>query len=66
MSGMPVGRTGSGAGSCGTNPLSHVQFSSLAERAGAVLLLGHAYMLLSPGQWWLSGHALQIIEGACQ
>jgi len=50
----------------GTNPLSHVQLCSLVESAGAVLLLGHAYMLLSPGQWWLSGHALQIIEGACQ
>jgi len=56
MSGMPVGRTGSGSVR-GTNPLSHVQAVSFVERAGAVLLLGHAYMRLSPGQYWLSGHA---------
>jgi len=47
-------------------PLSHVQSVSFVESAGAVLLLGHAYMKLSPAQYWFSEHVLQSMDSANQ
>jgi len=51
---------------CGINPLSHTQSSKVLMRTGAVLLPGHSYMRLSPGQKWLRGHSWQRPEGALQ
>jgi hypothetical protein len=48
----------------GTNPLSHVQSVSFVENAGAVLLLGQEYISLSPGQYWLSEHAVHCMDSA--
>jgi len=51
---------------CGINPLSHTHSSKELIRKGAVLLPGHSYMRLSPGQKWLRGHSWQRPEGALQ